>query len=251
MRYKMLVVGNTRAITDAVAKTLGKKNQIILSSFVVEELEIILEQEDPDVVVLCLKTATMEQIAEIVKKNDTLELLKKEIVIIGDEKERLMFQVTAVRYQPLEWSFERGLLGLQEKIDEAMRMNPRYEELYHKRILIIDDDRRTTAVLQEMISDEYDVLVCENGIEAINILSKRRVDGVIISYDLGSMPGRQVYQKIKGMKGYESLPIFFTTMNRSKDVIMDCVSLKPQGLLIKPVQKQDILDSLHKIYDEI
>lgn len=251
MRYKMLVVGNTRAITDAVAKNLGKKNQIILSSFVVEELEIILEQEDPDVVILCLKTATMEQIAEVVKKNETLELLKKEIVIIGDEKERLMFQVTAVRYQPLEWSFERGLLGLQEKIDEAMRMNPRYEELYHKRILIIDDDRRTTAVLQEMISDEYDVLVCENGIEAINILSKRRVDGVIISYDLGSMPGRQVYQKIKGMKGYESLPIFFTTMNRSKDVIMDCVSLKPQGLLIKPVQKQDILDSLHKIYDEI
>lgn len=251
MRYKMLVVGNTRAITDAVAKNLGKKNQIILSSFVVEELEIILEQEDPDVVILCLKTATMEQIAEVVKKNETLELLKKEIVIIGDEKERLMFQVTAVRYQPLEWSFERGLLGLQEKIDEAMRMNPRYEELYHKRILIIDDDRRTTAVLQEMISDEYDVLVCENGIEAINILSKRRVDGVIISYDLGSMPGRQVYQKIKGMKGYESLPIFFTTMNRSKDVIMDCVSLKPQGLLIKPVQKKDILDSLHKIYDEI
>lgn len=251
MRYKMLVVGNTRTITDVVAKTLGKKNQVILSSFVVEELEIILELEDPDVVVLCLKTATMEQIAEIVKKNEKLELLKKEIVIIGDEKERLMFQVTAVRYQPLEWSFERGLLGLQEKIDEAMRMNPRYEALYHKRILIIDDDRRTTAVLQEMISDEYDVLVCENGIEAINILSKRRVDGVIVSYDLETMPGRQIYQKIKGMKGYESLPVFFTTMNRSKDVIMDCVRLKPQGLLIKPVQKHDILDSLHKIFDEI
>ena len=63
------------------------------------------------------------------------------------------------------------------------------------------------------------------------------------------MSGRQVYQKIRGMNGYESLPAFFTTVNRSKEVIMDCVSLKPQGLFIKPVQKQDILDSLHKIYD--
>ena len=249
MRYKMLVVGNTRAITDTLARTLGKKNQVVLSSFVVEELELILAMEDPDVVILCLKTVTMEQIAEIVKKNAKLELLKKEIVIIGDEKERLMFQVSAIRYQPLEWSFERGLSGLQEKIDEAMRMNPRYEELYHRRILIVDDDRRTTAVLQEMIIDEYDVLTCENGIEAINILSKRRVDGIIISYDLGTMSGRQVYQKIRGMNGYESLPAFFTTVNRSKEVIMDCVSLKPQGLFIKPVQKQDILDSLHKIYD--
>lgn len=249
MRYKILVVGNTRAVTDTVAKTLGKKNQIILSSFVIEEFEQIFGSEDPDVVILCLKTATMEQIAELVKSNGKLGLLKKEMVIIGDEKERLMFQVIAIRYQPLEWSFERGLEGLQEKIDETMRMNPMYEELYRRRILIIDDDRRTATFLQEMITDEYDVLICENGIEAINILSKRKVDGVIISYELESMPGPQIYQKIKGMKGYETLPAFFITANRSKNIIMDCVNLKPQGLFIKPVQKQDILETLHKIYD--
>ena len=249
MRYKMLVVGNTRSITDEVAKTLGKKNQIILSSFVLGEFELIFGSEDPDVVIFCLKTATMEQIAELVKANERIGLLKKDIVIIGDEKERLMFQVMAIRYQPLKWSFERGLAGLQEKIDETMRKNPMYEELYHRRILIIDDDRRTSIFLQEMIIDEYDVLICENGIEAINILSKKKVDGVIISYELGSMPGRQVYQKVKGMKGYEKLPAFFITANRNKDVIMDCVSLKPNGLFIKPVQKQDILESLHKVYD--
>lgn len=244
-----MIAGNTLSITDAVSKTLIKKNQIIRSSLMMEEFQVVFENEDPDIVVICLQTATMEQIAQLVKKNKEIDLIKKEIVIIGDEKQRQMFQTVAVRFQPLEWSLERDLSGLMDKIDEVMRNNPMYEELYLKRILIVDDDVREGEYLKTILQGEYDSILSDNGIEVVHLLTTMKIDGAIISHDLDTMSGKQIYQKIRSMKSYENLPMFFMTGNRSKDVIMDCVGLKPQGLLIKPLTQKDVLEALHKIFD--
>lgn len=249
MRYKIMVVGNTISITDAVAKVLMKKNQVVRSSLMIEEFQRAFEQEDPDLVVFCLQTATMEQIAQLVKKNKEMDLLSKEIVIVGDEKQRQMFKSVAIRFQPLEWSLERDLSGLMDQIDEIMRNNPLYEELYLKRILVVDDDVRGGAYIKSLLQGEYDAVVAENGIEAIHLLGTMKIDCVIISYDLESMPGKQLYQKIRSQKNSEKLPILFMTANRSKDVILDCVALKPQGLLIKPLLQKDVLEALHKVFD--
>lgn len=249
MRYKIMVVGNTISITDSVAKTLMKRNQVIRSSLLIEDFQMVFEQEDPDLVVFCLQTATMEQIAQLVKKQKEIGLLNKEIVIVGDENQRLMFKAVAVRFQPLEWSIDRDLSGLMDRIDEIMRSNPMYEELYLKRILIVDDDVRGGAYLTSILQGEYDSVLADNGIEAIHFLSSLKIDGVILSYDLESMPGKQLYTKIRSQKNAEQLPILFMTANRSKEVILDCVALKPQGLLIKPLLQKDVLEALHKVFD--
>lgn len=244
-----MVVGNTISITDAVAKILIKRNQVIRSSLMIEEFQMTFEQEEPDLVVFCLQTATMEQIAQLVRNQKEMGLLNKEIVIIGDEKQRQMFKTVAIRFQPLEWSLERDLAGLMDRIDETMRNNPLYEELYLKRILVVDDDVRGGAYIKSILQGEYDAEVAENGIDAIHLLGTMKIDGVIISYDLESMPGKQLYQKIRSQTNSEKLPILFMTANRSKEVILDCVALKPQGLLIKPLLQKDVLEALHKVFD--
>lgn len=249
MRYKIMVVGNTLSITDAVAKVLAKKNHIVRSSLLIEEFELVFNQEDPDLVVFCLQTATMEQIAHLVKRKKEIGLIDKEMVIVGDEKQRQMFRVIAVRFQPLEWSLERDLSGLMDRIDEVMRNNPMYEELYLKRVMIVDDDIRGGAFIKSILQGEYDSVVAENGIDAIHMLGMMKIDCVIINYELDSMSGKQVYQKIRSQKNFEKIPILFMTGNRSKEVIMDCVALKPQGLLIKPLIQKDVLDALHKVFD--
>ena len=141
------------------------------------------------------------------------------------------------------------LAGLMDRIDETMRNNPLYEGLYLKRILVVDDDVRGGAYIKSILQGEYDAEVAENGIDAIHLLGTMKIDGVIISYDLESMPGKQLYQKIRSQTNSEKLPILFMTANRSKEVILDCVALKPQGLLIKPLLQKDVLETLHKVFD--
>jgi DNA-binding response OmpR family regulator len=70
----------------------------------------------------------------------------------------------------------------------------KWEVLLMKTLLVVDDEKNLrTLYEQELIEDGYQVLLAEDGIQALDILQKNRIDLAILDI------------KMEGMNGIETL----------------------------------------------
>ena len=53
-----------------------------------------------------------------------------------------------------------------------------------KRILIVDDSEMNRALLEDMLSDEYEILEAENGMRAVAILREHELDISLVLLDI-------------------------------------------------------------------
>ena len=67
-------------------------------------------------------------------------------------------------------------------------------------ILIVDDEKLIRNVIKTYsLNENYNVYEAENGIEAINIITKNNIDIVILDIMMPKMDGFEALQKIKSI----------------------------------------------------
>ena len=124
-------------------------------------------------------------------------------------------------------------------------INPNADDgpLYkRKRILVVDDDPEQLAQIKEHLAEFYDVSVVRSGDAALKFLKKHEVDLMLLDYIMPNMDGPAVYEKVREMKETADLPVVFLTgVSEKETVIETLVKLKPQGYIVKPAKKSDIV----------
>ncbi|MDR2547573.1 MAG: response regulator [Lachnospiraceae bacterium] len=78
-------------------------------------------------------------------------------------------------------------------------------------ILIVEDDKENIAGLRAILDDEYDVFVAINGEGALNILRTTQPDLILLDIGLPDMDGFDVMERLRNLKGCESIPVIFIT----------------------------------------
>lgn len=111
-----------------------------------------------------------------------------------------------------------------------------------KHVLVIDDDRIILKMLKEALSNNYDVTTMVNGITAEKFLEAKHVDLVILDYEMPVETGAEVFRRIKRNPKISHIPVCFLTGVSERDKIMEIMSLKPHGYLLKPID-MDMLSS--------
>jgi CheY-like chemotaxis protein len=101
-------------------------------------------------------------------------------------------------------------------------------------ILIVDDDTELLGLVSRMVELlGYHATVAEDAVDALYYLSKTLYDLVLADYDMPSMNGYQLAQKIK--RDHSATKVIVMTAHRQKELID---SLKASdaidGLLLKP-----------------
>lgn len=106
--------------------------------------------------------------------------------------------------------------------------------MYRYKILIVDDDRLLQNSLRTILSEKYDPLIAGSGEEAIQLLTEKSVDLVLLDIRLPGMDGIETLQRIKAMRP-ELLAIMMTAFEDIKTVI---TSMKMGGYdyLVKPLE---------------
>lgn len=75
-------------------------------------------------------------------------------------------------------------------------------------ILVVDDERDICTILQFALEDEgYQVERAINGLEAMDILDKTRVELVITDYMMPMMNGEELAKKLRADPQFKVLPI--------------------------------------------
>ncbi len=87
-----------------------------------------------------------------------------------------------------------------------------------RKILIVDSELSIRMMLENFLSDDYDVTTVENGFEAISWLQHgNRADLLLVDTDMSMINGYEFKQSIKKQKGMASVPvIMFSAENKNR-----------------------------------
>ena len=117
-----------------------------------------------------------------------------------------------------------------------------------KSLLLVDDDIMFLKMMSSYLSDKYDIALAKSGTQAISYLSANVPDLILLDYSMPVMSGAQVMQMIRTDTNYPDIPIIFLTSKSDKESVMQVMSLKPQGYILKTSSQADIIKTIDNFF---
>ncbi|MCM1284035.1 MAG: response regulator [Muribaculaceae bacterium] len=109
-----------------------------------------------------------------------------------------------------------------------------------KKILIVDDEEMNRELLRQVFESEYEILMAENGKEAIRYANHYRDELAVILLDL-VMPvvdGYQVLQVLHAERTLEKIPVILITADTDEDTALKSYTLGVTDMFYKPFVAQ-------------
>ncbi|MCR5279715.1 MAG: response regulator [Lachnospiraceae bacterium] len=114
-----------------------------------------------------------------------------------------------------------------------------------KNVLIVDDNAVTLRTLREMLMDDFEVSVATSGTQALTTIGKKRPDLILLDYEMPVCDGKQTLEMIRSDHEYKDIPVIFLTGISDKAHIEAVVKLKPQGYLLKPPSRDELIKTIY------
>ena len=92
----------------------------------------------------------------------------------------------------------------------------------------------------------YDIDICKSGPEAINLIQENAYDAVLIDQNMPGLSGTESINLIN--ENYPLIPIIMISQNSDNETIENAIGLRVNDYLIKPLNPNQILLSLTKIF---
>ena len=260
MRLRVLVTGNNKKLTADISAHLEKDRGYIAvrCPAVHSEIYDITLAELPRVVVICLGNESVETIkAYNILRDVTKKGLCTVIVITNEDDEKFFMKYATI---PKVFFLSRpvSLFALYEKIlnveqelnadgDEKNAVLREYnieeaEGTGKKHILVVDDDSEQLMNMREQLCEFYDVSLVKSGAQALKLLTKKKVDLILLDYLMPDENGPQVFRRIKATQKFADIPVIFLTGMTEKNAVLHTLTeLKPHGYIVKPAKKSEIV----------
>ena len=116
-----------------------------------------------------------------------------------------------------------------------------------KHILVVDDDPLMLKLLKEQLHDEYEVATAISGKVALKFLEARPTDLMLLDYEMPDFSGADVLAEIRSNPATANFPVVFLTGVTDKEKIAKVVEKKPQGYLLKPIEKDKLIATIKKL----
>lgn len=103
-----------------------------------------------------------------------------------------------------------------------------------KRILVCDDEEPIRLLLSEALKDDYDVVVCDNGREAVKYITKEKFDLLITDIKMPGVHGLEVIERIRERN--KTIPIIICSAYKllEDDVVVKTSEIS--SFITKPIE---------------
>ena len=117
-----------------------------------------------------------------------------------------------------------------------------------EQILLVDDDATFLRMMQNWLGMDYTVAATRSGIQAIEYLTKHKVDLILLDYDMPVTSGPQLLEMLRNEPSTWHIPVIFLTGRNDRDSVMSVMSLKPDGYILKSMGREEVLDALDRFF---
>ena len=229
----------------------------------------------PHAFVVCMRNESDDDIGVFSAVKSRLENYNVPTILIGSEEECIEFEAGTGKMSALvltrpvslrsirdtiyefveNWQKENGEEAALDEVDTkqadeiiqaelAEPIEPKPEE--KKNILVVDDDPMMLKLIKEQLKDTYSVATAINSNIAFKFLEKKKTDLILLDYEMPGENGAQVLEKVRNNEVTAQLPVIFLTGINDKEKIRKVLELKPQGYLLKPIDRDKLRDIIQK-----
>lgn len=284
---RLLLLGKGKAVFDDIFKYMVDDFEIQTTSIHNEDIKCHFKYFKPELIVVCLQKEIMEELVVLNEFKDYFAQNMVPVVLIGSNEECEEFQQNTyslgklVLLKPISArSIRSRLMEFMEKWDNEHEIKqetaesipetgtdsasvqtatpevisaptpppaPVVEESDKKHILVVDDDPMMLKVIKEHLKHKYAVGTAVSGKIALKFLESKKTDLVLLDYEMPVENGAQIMEQIRNNKATAKLPIVFLTGIADKEKIKKVIGLKPQGYMLKPVDKEVLLQTIEQI----
>lgn len=96
----------------------------------------------------------------------------------------------------------------------------------------------------------YKVLEANNGIEAIEAMSKNQVDMLITDLNMPGMDGFELIAHVKDDDNLKHIPIIILTTEGKKEMVMKGLTLGANSFLQKPIKPDLMLQEVERLLNK-
>ena len=118
-----------------------------------------------------------------------------------------------------------------------------------KHILIVDDDVDMLKVLKVFLQDDYQVTLVDSGKQALEYMLKHTPDLILLDYMMPLFDGPHVLEILRKREESKDVPVLFLTSVTERDKILQCLALNPQGYLVKPISREELLQRVAEVFE--
>jgi two-component system chemotaxis response regulator CheY len=116
-----------------------------------------------------------------------------------------------------------------------------------KTFLAVDD----SAAIRQLITlalqgAGYEVLVAENGTEALAKVNDANIDMVITDLNMPDMDGIELIKKLRGMPDHKFTPIVMLTTEAQEEKKMQGKAAGASGWIVKPFSSEQLIKVVNK-----
>ncbi len=115
------------------------------------------------------------------------------------------------------------------------------------RVLVVDDNAILLRTVKDMLSDNYQVSIAVSGAQAFMAIEKNMPDIIILDYEMPIVDGEEVFRLLRDDEKSRDIPVIFLTASADREVVTRLVSLNPDGYMLKPPNKQKMIDMIESI----
>lgn len=261
MRYKVLLTGKNNAIINDFFTQMDGNFESMTTSGRYEDIVNHLQYYKPDIFVYCLNNENNQYVSQFSFVRDRLLNSGIPLALIGSEEECLNFIQYPVKDAELIMFKPITANNIESKIIDYLQEQQRLEEerirekeehlaqkevVRKKHILVVDDDARMLKLLKEYLHEEYDVATAPGGKIAMKFLEKKKTDLILLDYEMPEEDGPAVLEKLHANEATKDIPVIFLTGTTERGKILKALTLKPQDYLLKPINRDKLMEAIEK-----
>ena len=103
------------------------------------------------------------------------------------------------------------------------------------RLLCVDDSAAMRNRVLELLRDEYEIAVANNGVEGLRAAKASPPDVVLSDYDMPELNGLQLLRAMKSDPALRAIPFIVLTANAQSEMVTKCLNAGADDFLVKPV----------------
>lgn len=117
------------------------------------------------------------------------------------------------------------------------------------KILIIDDDIIVRTQIETMLSNKYQVVSANNGLNGLNTLKNFQFDVILLDILLPDIPGLEVLHEIKKIPTYINTPVIIMAEEDSVSYQINSFNNKAFDYIVKPINFSVLMARIKKAVD--
>lgn len=258
---KILLIGDLNNAIENLNDSLIEEFQVQVSSTNLETVKQMIKIVKPDLVIVSL-IGSYEMDAAIF---DLLRNARIKVPVLTiSTKEEYSNYTEYYETEQFEGMFRPILKKkLLEKCREKLHL-PDPESVVHtgdkwetvlagqgsrnkKHILVIDDSSVMLRSIKSILGQRYRLSLVTSGEQGLKFVSQEKPDLILLDYEMPGWDGKKTFEMLKEDEAGRDIPVIFLTGVSDKDDICAVLQLKPAGYILKPLEQNNLLDTIAEV----